>query len=790
MKRLIDQILTAREKDALLQGLGREPTSAELAMVSAMWSEHCGYKHSRHFLKKLPRDGEHVLAGPGENAGIIRISDDLAIAFKIESHNHPSAVVPYQGAATGVGGILRDIFTMGSEPIALMNSLHFDIRDHRGTWIAEHVVDGIADYGNCTGIPTVAGEYSSYPWYADNPLVNVVCVGMLKPEQVLKASTAKSGDLVLYFGNKTGRDGIAGAIFASLNLTEETREHKSAVQVGDPFMGKLIMQATLELIRRGIPSAMQDMGAAGITCSTSEIAHNSGYGITVNLDAVPVRAPGITAEEILLSESQERMLATVSPDKKHLAEEILNRYPLDYAWIGEINESIDMSVLFEGDEVACAPLDLLVDGCPVEDYSALTDDRLRDGKNRAVDLAGIAGVTPTPRFANPSPEERSPDIPSSGLPAEASAKAGGVPEGRGGLPGSAPEPALTDLLNTFRETSHYASPRYIYEQFDYEINARTLGGPGDDHTLLYEPESKRTIALTVHSRSPWTLLHAYRGTRAVLAQAFRRSIAAGAWPLGVSNCLNFPSPDREETMIDFGGTTLALTEFCRAMEVPVTGGNVSFYNESDIGAIAPTPVFVLVGDSVLGVDRYRYTGDTGALYLVGSSVLEAGDLYTMWRLKTDGSLQGAQVPEIDFDRERALGTGLLGLYRDHPGRLWARDIGKGGLFKRLIEFFARSKRDVLLAHGLPWRAEDLLFGEGPCSYLVFVPRDAELDVQTRLEPFGVRKIAHIASGRGHLRGDILDDIDLMPFVYTAEASLEPHLVDELPATHQPSTMNH
>ena len=742
MNMLIDTILNEREKKTLLEGMGREPTSAELAMVSAMWSEHCGYKHSRHFLKELPRGGDSVLAGPGENAGIVQISEKLAVAFKIESHNHPSAVVPYQGAATGVGGILRDIFTMGSEPVALMNSLHFDIRAHRGKWIAEHVVDGIADYGNCVGIPTVGGEYSSYPWYVDNPLVDVVCAGIIKPEQVLKASTAKSGDLVLYFGNKTGRDGIAGAIFASLNLTEATREQKSAVQVGDPFMGKLIMQATLELIGRGIPSAMQDMGAAGITCSTSEIAHNSGLGITVELDAVPVRAPGITAEEILLSESQERMLATVPADRKAQAEEILNRYPLDYAWIGTIQDTPEMVVRFQGEEVAHAPLELLVDGCPVEDYSALTEDVLRQGTDRSASLAGIAGV-------------------------------GGMPQS------DAAEPDLPTLLDIYRETSHYASQRYIYEQFDYEINQRTVGGPGDDHTLLYESESERTVALTLHSRSPWTLLHAYRGTRAVLAGAFRRSMAAGAYPLGLSNCLNYPSPDREETMIDFGGTTLAMSEFCEAMDVPVTGGNVSFYNESEVGAIAPTPVFVLVGESVLGLDRFRYAGQTGTLYRVGESTLQAGDLYTMWRLREEGTLRGAVVPTIDFERERALGLALLDLYREHGTTVWTRDIGKGGLFKRLIEFFTRPDRDIVLNDGADESIEALLFGEGACSYLLFVPAEASVDLNQALASFGVREVGRVTEGSGRLRGAGCDDIDLLPYKAQANESLDPFLVDQL-----------
>ncbi len=746
MNILIDQILNQRQKDTLLAGLGRDPTPAEVAMVSAMWSEHCGYTHSRHFLKTLPREGEHVLAGPGENAGIIRLHDQLAVAFKIESHNHPSAVVPYQGAATGVGGILRDIFTMGSEPIALMNSLHFDIRDHRGKWIAEHVVDGIADYGNCTGIPTVGGEYSSYPWYVDNPLVNVVCAGLLKPEQVLKASTAQVGDRVLYFGNKTGRDGIAGAIFASLNLTEATREQKSAVQVGDPFMGKLIMQATLELIRAGVPSAMQDMGAAGITCSTSEIAHNSGLGITVELDAVPVRAPGITAEEILLSESQERMLATVPPDRLAQAEEILNRYPLDYAWIGVIEETPDMVVRFQNETVASAPLDLLIDGCPVEDYADLTDDVLRAGKERASDLSGIAGT---------------------GRPL------------LGGKPSTNPEPpTLSALLEVYAETSHYASARHIYEQFDYEINQRTLGGPGDDHTLMYDAASERTVAFTLHSRSPWTLQHAYRGTRAVLAAAWRRSIAAGAYPLGLSNCLNYPSADRRETMIDFGGTTLAMKEFCEALGIPVTGGNVSFYNESEVGAIAPTPVFVLVGDSVLGPDRYRYAGAEGQLYLLGTPDLTAGDVYALWRLRQDGTLSGATVPTVDFAQEHQVGQALLDLYRAYPGAFAMRDVGKGGVFKRILEQFARADRDVVLNDDLPAALPDVLLGEGPCTYLLFVPDATTLEWPAALQAAGIRPLGRVTAGDGKLLAPAVE-LDLLKYRARADKSLEPHWIDQL-----------
>lgn len=734
----LDAVLTTREKTELLQGLGREPSAAELVMISAMWSEHCGYKHSRYFLKDLPREGDHVLAGPGENAGIIGISDTLAVAFKIESHNHPSAVVPYQGAATGVGGILRDIFTMGSEPIALMNSLHFDIRDHRGQWICEHVVDGIADYGNCTGIPTVGGEYASYPWFKDNPLVNVVCAGTILPEHVLKASTAKAGDRVLYFGNKTGRDGIAGAIFASLNLTDETRAQKSAVQVADPFMGKLILQASLELIRRGVPSAMQDMGAAGITCSTSEIAHKSGCGIDVDLGRVPVRSEDITAEEILLSESQERMLATVPADSVALAEEILNKYPLDYGWVGTLNTSDKIKVDFQGEQIVDMPLELLVDGCPTESYTHLTEEQFRAGGGSD----GYLSSARDPAFRVGSDKAGAPD--------------------------------KAALLALYEQVSHYASQRYIYDQFDHDINLRTVGGPGGDHILLYDPDSKRMLNLVVHSRSAWTGCNAYRGTRAVLAGVFRRSISAGCYPLGLSNCLNFPSPEREATVIDFGGTTLAMTEFCKAMEVPVTGGNVSFYNESEAGAIPPTPVFVTVGESVLGIDRLKPAGQIGSLYLTGRPSLRSGDVYTQWLLAQGRSLSTLEIPIVDWAEELALGQAWLDLYRQHAQHVWIRDIGKGGAYKRFIEHFAQPDRDIECDAGES--VIDVLFGEGAASYLIFVPDDAPSEVAQAVTTAGARRIGTVKAGTGRLRAPGGWDVDVCAGRERADLSLDPFLM--------------
>lgn len=393
-----------------------------------------------------------------------------------------------------------------------------------------------------------------------------------------------------------------------------------------------------------------------------------------------------------------------------------------------------MVVRFQGEDVACAPLELLVDGCPVEDYSSLTEDVLRAGKCRESDLSGIAGVAAT------ADDVRT--------------------------------PAWPDLLDTFLTTSHYAAVRDIYEQFDYEINQRTLSGPGDDHTLLYEPESGRAVALTVHSRSPWTLLHAYRGTRAVLAAAFRRCVAAGALPGGVSNCLNFPSPDRMETMVDFGGTTLAMREFCEAMQVPVTGGNVSFYNESDVGAIAPTPVFVLVGESQLPIQRYRYQGACGTLYTLGQLDAAAGDVYQMWQLRQTGSLRGCRVPEIDFAAERALGEVLLPWLVEHGEHVWLRDIGKGGTFRRIVERFARADRDVVIAEE---RTDgDHLFGEGPCSYLLFVPDDYSDDCLTPLQSCGLRSLGRVEAGTGTLRGGAGFETDLMQVVETWSASLSPY----------------
>lgn len=719
---LIEIILTPQEREILLRELGRDPSAGELAMVAAMWSEHCSYKHSKYFLKQLPQRADHLLAGPGENAGVIKISDTLALAFKIESHNHPSAVVPYQGAATGVGGILRDIFTMGARPIALLNSLHFDLSESRGQYLFSRVVEGIGDYGNCMGIPTIGGEVESYRWFGDNPLMNALCLGKIHPRELTKASTARPGDLVLYFGNKTGKDGLEGAIFASLNLSETTREQKSAVQVGDPFMGKLIMEATLELNSLGLPSAMQDMGAAGLTCSCSEIAHSSGLGIEVHLDRLPLRVRGMKGEEILLSESQERMLATIPPEKKERVEEILNKYPLDYGWIGELNDSGKINIHYQGEVIADMDLDLLLEGCPIYEYGHLTPEMLRPPVFSEAELGTL--------------------------------------------------PSLEDLLKTYLETPAFAGKQYIYEQFDHEVTLAALSGPGKGHSLLYDPETQTVISVSLQSRSPWMRENSYQGGLATLALAFRNSIAQGAYPLGLSNCLNFPSPEKESQILAFGQTVWAMKDFCEKLEIPVTGGNVSFYNETEGSVIPPTPVFVLVGKSSFTPELSQGPTVPGKLYLTGYPELKKGEVFFSHQLreKGDGSLE---IPAIHLTEEKDLGEKILDLYLRHSPHLWIREIGSGGLFKRLVENF-NPGLDMALREGSSRTWQDTLFGEGPLCYLIFLPNSSAELVESAVETlagFPLEWVGEVKEGSGVLHLSNKKEIDLGPFKRAYDRSL-------------------
>ncbi|RME03375.1 MAG: phosphoribosylformylglycinamidine synthase subunit PurL [Planctomycetota bacterium] len=704
----VNDFLRSGDGRRLMRLLGRRPTAVETAVVQVMWSEHCSYRRSKYFLRQLSLlSSAPLLVGMGENAGVVQLTSDLAVAFKVESHNHPSALMPYQGAATGVGGILRDILAMGAWPVALLNSLHFDLYSEEGKRLFGEVVRGIGDYGNCVGVPTIGGEIVSHPCYRWNPLVNVACLGKVSPDRIYRSSTARSGDVLLYFGNRTGRDGLEGALFASLPL--EAGGGKSAVQVADPFMGRLVMLAAIELAERGIPSAMQDMGAAGLTCAGGELAYKSGLGLRLYLDNLPLRVGDLRPEELLLSESQERMLVAVPAERRGEAEEVLRKYPLDYAWVGELGVDGGMEVFFQGKRVVSLPLEVLLEGCPLLEYPHIQVER---------------AISPVGRpLAFPSCEE---------------------------------------LLG---ECEHiFLSKEPIYRQFDYEVQLRTVGKPGSGKSLLYDQESGCLISFTMESRAGWVSVHSYWGTLAVLALAYRSSIANGAMPLGLSDCLNFPSPERERTMVDFAGVVSALREASVQWELPVSGGNVSFYNESVEGRILPTPVFVFVGKSVLTLDYLSDLRQPGYLYTTSERSFLHSEVLFFYSLRKGG--YSITPPVVDLQKERRLARIILELSSRYGEVFWVQAINKGGLLKRILEHFASFDLDIhCFAEG---QSEvDFLFGEGEGSYLFYIPEGKvglEKVLRAKLRDFSFRRVAHIRRGKGWLYFNGKSFLDLKPWL--------------------------
>jgi len=537
--------LSPQEYRTLLDILGREPTITELGIFSVMWSEHCSYKCSKRTLKYLPTKGPNVLVGPGENAGVIDIGHSLAVAFKIESHNHPSAIEPYNGAATGVGGILRDIFTMGARPIAMLNPLRFGrITDPHMQWLVGGVIAGIADYGNCVGVPTVAGDIYFQDCYEQNILVNVMCVGLMRKDQLMLAQAQGPGNLVVYYGSPTGRDGIHGATFASKE--DPHSQQRSAVQVGDPFMGKKIIEATLELIASGAAVGIQDMGAAGLTCSSCEMASRAGTGVEIDLDRVPQRAHGMNSYEIMLSESQERMLAVIPREKIELAREILERWEVCCHVLGEVKNDGLLRVRHRGEVVAEIPAVKIADQSPQYSPAARRPDYL--------DQLPIAPV--------PYP----------------------------------PPPDLGDALLRLLRCPTISSKQWVYSQYDHMVQTATVVRPGGgDAAVLRVKGTPVHLAVTVDGNSTMCWLDPEIGGRMVVAEAARNVVMVGAEPLGLTNCLNFGNPNKPEVFWTFEKCVRGMAEACRVFNTPVTGGNVSFYNESKGLAVFPTPIVGMLG---------------------------------------------------------------------------------------------------------------------------------------------------------------------------------------------------
>ena len=627
--------LTRDEYQRILEMLGREPTVTELGIFSVMWSEHCSYKSSRVHLKTLPTTGTRVLQGPGENAGAVDIGDGLAAVFKIESHNHPSFIEPYQGAATGVGGIIRDIFTMGARPIALLNSLRFgSLEDPLVRRTFAGVVSGIAGYGNSIGIPTVGGEIGFDDSYTGNPLVNVFCLGIAKVDEIVKGVASGAGNAVYYVGAKTGRDGIHGATMASAEFDEKSAEKRPAVQVGDPFMEKLLLEACLEVMKTGALVGIQDMGAAGLTCSTCEMGSRGGAGVEIDVSLVPQRESGMTPYEIMLSESQERMLLVVKEGREGEVERIFEKWDLHAARIGEVTSDGRMRVKHAGAVVADIPTASLTDEAPVYRRP----------------------------MAEPSYLAEAQQLPLASL----------------GTPG-APSAVFRRLL----ASPGIASKRWVYRQYDHMVRTNTLVCPGMGAGVVRVKGTGRALALSVDGNARFVYLDPFGGAQLAVAEAARNVACAGGQPIGATNCLNFGNPERPEIMWQFARAVAGIGAACRALDIPITGGNVSLYNETDGKAILPTPVLGVLGlieDATKVVGR-AFRGEGDAIVLLGTNRNEIGGSEY---LKVMHGLVRGVPPALDLKQEAALHVLLVqgastGVIRS------AHDCAEGGLAITLAE---------------------------------------------------------------------------------------------------------
>ncbi len=720
--------ITPGEFERLVAMQGRTPTFTELGIVSALWSEHCSYKHSRNLLRTLPVSAPYVLQGPGENAGVISIGDGLAVAFKIESHNHPSAVEPYQGAATGVGGILRDVFTMGARPIAMLNSLRFgSLESARVRYLFAGVVKGVGDYGNCVGIPTVGGEIVFDDAYEGNPLVNAMCVGLLHEEDLIRAKAEGVGNPIIAVGAPTGRDGIHGASFASEDLSEASDAKRPRVQVGDPFTEKLLLEASLELIRSGHIVAIQDMGAAGLTSSSAEMAERGEVGVTIDVLKVPVRESGMTPYEILLSESQERMLVVAHRGREAEVAAILAKWDLAAAVIGEVIAEPVYRVT-EGDIVVAEfPGSRLVTDCPRYSPEAREDPAIL--ALREVD-------------ANAIPEQ----------PEE-----------------SDPAWTLTRLLSS----PTIASKAWAYRQYDSTVRTSTVIGPGGDAAVLRIRGTDKAIAVSTDCNGRYVYLDPRAGGRHAVAEAARNVACTGARPMAITNCLNFGNPKRPEVFHQLTEAIRGMGEACTALGTPVTGGNVSLYNENPSGAVYPTPVIGMVGlvESLAHITRSTFQRSGDAILLFGDCAEELGGSEYLARIH---DTVAGRPPDCDLGRERAGIEALLDAIRGgHVSS--AHDCSDGGLAVALAECCVASDAnpfgaevDVGVFAGVS--ARSVLFGETAARYVLSSAVPAKVLAAADRHGVPARQIGKVVPADAGFRvatGDrvIAADIDALTSAY-------------------------
>jgi phosphoribosylformylglycinamidine synthase len=667
--------LAPEEYDRILKALGREPNLIELGIFSVMWSEHCSYKSSRVHLKKLPTEAPWVICGPGENAGVIDIGDGDAAIFKMESHNHPSYIEPYQGAATGVGGILRDVFTMGARPIANLNALRFGRPDHpKMRHLISGVVQGIGGYGNCVGVPTVGGEVNFDAAYDGNILVNAMTVGVARADKIFYSAATGIGNPIVYVGSKTGRDGIHGATMASADFDENSDEKRPTVQVGDPFTEKLLIEACLELMATDAIVAIQDMGAAGLTSSSVEMASKGGAGIRLDMNKVPCREQGMTPYEMMLSESQERMLMVLKPGREAEAEAIFRKWELDFAVIGEVTDTGHMVLDWNGGTVCDIPLGPLADEAPLyerpyvssEEYKAWAQVRPLDEVPESTDFAA-------------------------------------------------------DLLKLMA-SPNLASRRWVWEQYDQQVGGNTVQRPGGDAAVVRVHGTRKALAMTTDCTPRYCYADPYEGGKQAIAEAYRNLCAVGARPLAVTNCLNFGNPQRPEIMAQIVGCLNGMAEACRTLDFPIVSGNVSLYNESKAtgggSAILPTPAIGGVG---LLEDWQRnatvaFAKDGDDIWLIGEPGGHLGQ--SLWLRELHGRAEGAP-PTVDLECERRHGECVRQLIADELATA-VHDISDGGLLVALAEMALAGNRgaklDRLLLESAPLAA--LLFGEAQGRYLV------------------------------------------------------------------------
>ncbi len=675
--------INKEEKELLLNYLGRDPSHTEIGIFSVMWSEHCSYKSSRHWLKILHTEGIQVIQGPGENAGVVDIGDNQAIIFKMESHNHPSFIEPYQGAATGVGGIMRDVFTMGARPIALLNSIRFgDLTHPKTKFLLSGVVAGIGGYGNCVGIPTIAGETGFDSSYNGNNLVNAMCVGLTTKDKIFYSKASGVGNPVVYVGAKTGRDGIHGATMASGEFDDESEKNRPTVQVGDPYAEKLLLEACLELMQKDAIISIQDMGAAGLTSSSVEMADKGKVGIELNLDNIPTRQQNLTAYEMMLSESQERMLMVLKPEKTEIAKEVFEKWDVDFAIVGKITETNNIVVLHNGMIEADIPIKFLTDNAPM--YKR---EKIKKNKRN---------------------QKRQP------------------------LPSIKPKDAILKMLNS----PNICSKKWIWEQYDRTIMANTLNDAGGDAGLVRIENTEKAIAMSCDVNPRYCHADAKKGAMQAVAECWRNIISMGAKPLAITNCLNFGNPEKPEIMNDFVETIEGIRDASIALDFPVVSGNVSLYNETNGDAIKNTPTIGGVGlvENIGVLDNFGSLNIGDSIYMIGKkgSHLSCSTLEEVYN-----SESSIDPPEIDLYQEKLNGNGVLELIQE---KIIAscHDISDGGMIVTICEMIMMDDRGATINIVDNNKMIGELFGEDQSRYIITIAPELESVFEKKMKKRGVK----------------------------------------------------